>query len=177
MRPLKPTPAVKVIPGVMHHWLRSLCVQSNRGYCFGPDCSKSQYIIWRTCNGTVSCSEDGQITQRFHSISDNIIVIFIIKTTFNETLLACHFKMCAFYIARCTIQSLKSRGIDFCINGLRTCGLLKNVDIMFLYLLTCFLRVTVSLLCRSQARTISSPFANQIVINWNIYLWFSLWSA
>ena len=31
---------------------------------------------------------------------------------------------------------------------------------MFFYLVTCFLRVMVSLLCRSQARTISFPFTN-----------------
>ena len=37
-----------------------------------------------------------------------------------------------------------------------------------LYLVACFLRDTVSLLCRSQGRTISSSF-----INWNMYLLYS----
>ena len=45
----------------------------------------------------------------------------------------------------------------------RLTDFLRNSTIHFrmcFYLLTCFLRVTVSLLCRSQARTISSPFTN-----------------
>ena len=39
-----------------------------------------------------------------------------------------------------------------------------------LYLVTCFLRVAISLLCRSQTQTISSPFTNYIGINLNMYL-------
>ena len=49
---------------------------------------------------------------------------------------------------------------------------LRNSNIhfhIFLYLVTCFLIVVVSFLCRSQGRTIiSSPFTNSIGINWNI---------
>ena len=42
---------------------------------------------------------------------------------------------------------------------------------LFLYLVICLLRVTVSLLCRSQARIISSPVTNNVDIltNWNLY--------
>ena len=43
---------------------------------------------------------------------------------------------------------------------------------MYTYLVACFLRVTVSLLCRSQGRTISFPFTDNIGINWNMYLWY-----
>ena len=42
----------------------------------------------------------------------------------------------------------------------RLCDLLRNSTIhfrMYLYLVSCFVRVTVSSQCRSQARTISSP--------------------
>ena len=39
---------------------------------------------------------------------------------------------------------------------------------MFLYLVTCLLRVTVSVLCRSQGPTVSSPFTNSIGINCNM---------
>ena len=47
---------------------------------------------------------------------------------------------------------------------------LRNLTIhlcMFSYLVTCFLRVAVPLLCRSQGRTISPGFTNQMGINRN----------
>ena len=59
----------------------------------------------------------------------------------------------------------------------RFSNFLRNLIIHFLlclYLVTCFLRVRVSLLCWSQGRTISSSFTNYIGINWNMYLWYSL---
>ena len=37
---------------------------------------------------------------------------------------------------------------------------------LFLYLVACFLRVTVLLLCRSHGRTMPSPFTNKTWINW-----------
>ena len=40
---------------------------------------------------------------------------------------------------------------------------------MCLFWITCFPRVAVSLLCRSQGRTISSPFSNYIGIIWNTF--------
>ena len=49
------------------------------------------------------------------------------------------------------------------ILSLRLSDFLRNLTMhfrMFLYLVTCFLRLTMSLLCRSQARTISSPNTN-----------------
>ena len=58
----------------------------------------------------------------------------------------------------------------------RFTNFLKKFTIHFckcFYLVTCFVRVTVSLLCRSQGRTISSPSTNKRGINWNKYLWYS----
>ena len=44
----------------------------------------------------------------------------------------------------------------------------------FLDLVTCFLRVTVSLPCQSEGLTFSFPFTNKLAINWNMYLWYCL---
>ena len=41
----------------------------------------------------------------------------------------------------------------------------EKFDNPFSHLVTCFLRVTVSMMCQSQGRTISSSFT----INWNMY--------
>ena len=60
----------------------------------------------------------------------------------------------------------------------RLSDLLRNSDIDFrmcLYLVTCFSRVTVFLLCWSQVRKISSPFTNYIYIGINqnkIFVWY-----
>ena len=55
----------------------------------------------------------------------------------------------------------------------RFLNLLRNQTIhfrVFLHSETCFLRVAVSLLCRSQCRTISSPFTNYVDtgIHWHV---------
>ena len=60
----------------------------------------------------------------------------------------------------------------------RLSDFLRNSTIhfrMFLCLVTCFLRVTVSCLDQSQARTILSPFTNYVRIHWNMYRWYSVW--
>ena len=59
----------------------------------------------------------------------------------------------------------------------RFSNFLRNSIIHFrtcLYLVTCFLRVTVSFLYQLQGRTITSPYTNEWGINWNLYLWCSL---
>ena len=63
--------------------------------------------------------------------------------------------------------------IDLVIRVELTANFLRNLTShfrMFSFFVTCFPRVTVSLLCRSQCRTISSPFTYQIWIHSTLYL-------